>query len=208
MKRVFYVDSFAIRQFQNGYKGGTFIPMSWQAFEEYVNKEVSTGKYTLKDGYAPFCKHLFLLQTSEFAGCKQSFLEITKENEHLIRTEYQQRKENELPVLTRFFPQELVADQIKEAKYLDIILYSKEQILREAEAMNEKSDYDKRPEIADCEWGIISVKSQDVDYELPMSPITMMRNALGKEEGGSGVPLNRDKYMESVKFWKQYAIIA
>nr|CAG4709365.1 unnamed protein product [Naegleria fowleri] len=182
--------------------------MSWQAFEEYVNKEVSTGKYTLKDGYAPFCKHLFLLQTSEFAGCKQSFLEITKENEHLIRTEYQQRKENELPVLTRFFPQELVADQIKEAKYLDIILYSKEQILREAEAMNEKSDYDKRPEIADCEWGIISVKSQDVDYELPMSPITMMRNALGKEEGGSGVHLNRDKYMESVKFWKQYAIIA
>ena len=28
-------------------------------------------------------------------------------------------------------------------------------------------------------WGIISIKPQMVDYELPMNPITMMRNALG-----------------------------
>lgn len=27
-----------------------------------------------------------------------------------------------------------------------------------------------------------------------MQPITMLRNALGREEGGSGVPLNRDAY--------------
>jgi hypothetical protein len=27
--------------------------------------------------------------------------------------------------------------------------------------------------------------------ETPMEPITMMRNALGKTEGGSGVPLDR-----------------
>lgn len=31
-----------------------------------------------------------------------------------------------------------------------------------------------------------------------MDPITMMRNALGVEEGGSGVKLSRDKYLESV----------
>lgn len=29
----------------------------------------------------------------------------------------------------------------------------------------------------------------------------MMRNALGKAEGGSGVPLDREKYLESVKYW-------
>jgi hypothetical protein len=27
-----------------------------------------------------------------------------------------------------------------------------------------------------------------------MQPITMLRNALGREEGGSGVPLNREAY--------------
>ena len=40
-----------------------------------------------------------------------------------------------------------------------------------------------------------------------MTPITMMRNALGKEEGGSGVPLEREKYMESVKHWQTHAVI-
>ena len=35
----------------------------------------------------------------------------------------------------------------------------------------------------------------------------MMRNALGKEEGGSGVPLEREKYTESVAFWSKYASI-
>lgn len=54
-------------------------------------------------------------------------------------------------------------------------------------------------------WGIISVKAQDVDHEVPMQPITMMRNALGKEEGGSGVPLDREKYAESVAFWRDHA---
>ena len=40
-----------------------------------------------------------------------------------------------------------------------------------------------------------------------MDPITMMRNALGAEEGGSGVKLDRQKYKESVDFWSKNAII-
>ena len=40
-----------------------------------------------------------------------------------------------------------------------------------------------------------------------MTPITMMRNALGKEEGGSGVPLDKAKYMESVAYWQNHAIV-
>ena len=46
---------------------------------------------------------------------------------------------------------------------------------------------------------------QDVDYELPMQPITMMRNALGAEEGGSGVALSREAYSASVAFWAAHA---
>ena len=48
---------------------------------------------------------------------------------------------------------------------------------------------------------------QDVDYELPMQPITMMRNALGAAEGGSGVPLDADKYRASVAYWSAHAPI-
>eukprot|EP00330_Aristerostoma_sp_ATCC50986_P008081 CAMPEP_0114594744 /NCGR_PEP_ID=MMETSP0125-20121206/16454_1 /TAXON_ID=485358 ORGANISM="Aristerostoma sp., Strain ATCC 50986" /NCGR_SAMPLE_ID=MMETSP0125 /ASSEMBLY_ACC=CAM_ASM_000245 /LENGTH=42 /DNA_ID= /DNA_START= /DNA_END= /DNA_ORIENTATION= len=40
-----------------------------------------------------------------------------------------------------------------------------------------------------------------------MNPMTMLRNALGKEEGGSGVKLEKEKYTESVNFWDKNAII-
>ncbi|KAG1387658.1 hypothetical protein G6F60_014031 [Rhizopus arrhizus] len=38
-----------------------------------------------------------------------------------------------------------------------------------------------------------------------MAPITMMRNALGVEEGGSGVALDREAYQRSVAFWENNA---
>jgi hypothetical protein len=56
-------------------------------------------------------------------------------------------------------------------------------------------------------WGIVSVKAQLEDYETPMTPITMLRNALGKEQGGSGVTLVREKYEESVAYWQVNATI-
>ncbi|WP_313276363.1 DUF3228 family protein, partial [Stenotrophomonas sp.] len=39
----------------------------------------------------------------------------------------------------------------------------------------------------------------------PMAPITMMRNALGVEEGGSGVPIDRAAYQRAVEFWQANA---
>ncbi len=40
-----------------------------------------------------------------------------------------------------------------------------------------------------------------------LQPITMLRNALGREEGGSGVPLDRDKYEAAVAYWDTHATI-
>lgn len=57
------------------------------------------------------------------------------------------------------------------------------------------------------EWGIVSIKPQDQDFETPMQPITMLRNALGRSEGGSGVPLVREKYNESVAFWQEHVLV-
>ena len=60
----------------------------------------------------------------------------------------------------------------------------------------------------DYDFGIVYIKPQDVDYECPMQPITSMRNAVGKEQGGSGVPLDRDYYLKCVQFWSKHAMIA
>ncbi len=98
----------------------------------------------------------------------------------------------------RWFPSHSVTPAV--AKYLDIILYSREQIRLESRATGKE-------DLSDAPWGIISVKAQDVDHELPMNPITAMRNAVGKEEGGSGVPLNREDYMKSVEYWRNHALV-
>ena len=123
-------------------------------------------------------------------------------NQDKLRSKYEARNEKELPVLTRWFPRELVGDELPVAKYLDLILYSRDQINKENAAM------DKEPSGEEAPWGIVSIKAQDVDYELPMTPITAMRNALGKDEGGSGIPINRDAYMEAVSYWKDHASIS
>ena len=59
----------------------------------------------------------------------------------------------------------------------------------------------------DAPWGIMRVKAQDVEKELPMLPTTLIRNALGKEFGGSGVALDVERYKESVAFWMDHAAI-
>ena len=92
-------------------------------------------------------------------------------------------------------------ESLEDATYLDVILYSRAQIRKETEAMNKPVGDEAAP------WGVVSVKPQNVGTEIPMQPITMMRNALGKEEGGSGVPLDRDQYRASVEFWAAHATV-
>ena len=156
----------------------------------------------MKEGYAPFCKHLFVI--NDFTDAKVNVLEITKENEHLLRSKYEARNDKELPVLTRSFPRELLIDEkpLPTAKYLDLILYSRDQINKENDAQGDAGNPETAP------WGIVSIKAQDADFELPMTPMTAMRNALGKEEGGSGIPINRESYMEAFNYWNDHANIS
>lgn len=114
------------------------------------------------DGYAPFCKHLFV---PNFANVECGYVALTEDNKNLLRCCYESRNEGELPVLVSYFEKKSV-EQPK-ATYLDVILYSKEQIELEHVAMG------KTPPVMSAPWGIISIKSQMCDYELPMQPITM-----------------------------------
>jgi len=194
LRKALVIDPFCYKQFDPS-SGSIQIPYDMQAFEQEINKIYSAEK--LSDGYAPFCKHLFVLN---FTNAQVCTLDITPQNKHLLETSYEARTEQELPVLSRWFPKEALGD-VPVAKYLDVILYSFDQVQKENESMGRQdpnSNYD---------WGVVSIKPQDVDFELPMQPITVMRNALGKEEGGSGIPLNREAYLRSVEYWKDKAII-
>ena len=184
-------------QFDDPEYGGTHIAFDKGDFVTEVERAYRGGQ-ALVDGYAPFCKHVFV---PNFVGAVVGDMEIDASSKKLLKTGYKARTEEELAVLCRWFDRTDVAP--REAKWLDVILYSREQIAKEAQAMGRPGG----DQLPDAPWGIISVKAQDVDRELPMQPITMMRNALGKEEGGSGVPLDRAQYQASVAYWANRAII-
>jgi len=91
----------------------------------------------------------------------------------------------------RHFPGNLVNLR---AKYLCVIVYDNEQMVKEG--VNIEEDY-----------AIVNILCIMTVVEPLMPPITVMRNALGVEEGGAGVPLHREKYKASVDFWAKHVAV-
>lgn len=71
----------------------------------------------LVDGYAPFCKHVFV---PNFVGAQVGALAIKEQNRHLLRSAYVKRRPEELAVLARCARQSPDSD----------VLYSDNQLLR------------------------------------------------------------------------------
>jgi len=137
---------------------GTRIFFEPQLFEDKLNEYYRErlalelefrDKPALVQGYADFCKHLFI---PNFTNARVSVWKITPENEILLRTKYDARTEKEVPVLIRYFPLEKIGgyESLPVARYLDIILYSREQCIKEALAMAEKPPEDPAP------WRVVS----------------------------------------------------
>lgn len=188
------ITKFAGRHFTSSFKGTKVLGLTEAELVDLADKVIAEGA-VLVDGYAPFCKHLFLQNPS---ATKAGVARITSENQHLLRSGYESRRPEELPVLQRWF-ESLEAPR---AEYLDLILYSREQLKKEEEG---KPEADR--DVPDADWGIVAINAELRPEESPMPPATMVRNALGVEEGGSGVKLDRDAYMRSVEFWQSHAVI-
>ena len=194
------LDKFSYRAFDST-KSSNYIAITKEEFIQKVNELYQSTK-DLVDGYAPFCKHLFV--ENFVKGLKPNHLEITDELKPLIISKYDSRQANELPVLIRYIDLKSIdKEKIPDALYLDLILYSKEQILSEMEEMKAEEKEINEMKEKDFDWGIISIKPLNINHELPFVPITIMRNSLGKNEGGSGVPIDRKKYMDGVEFWSK-----
>lgn len=153
-----------------------------EAFEQYINTH---EPLQVLDGYAPFCK---LHVHHNWTTTRCAAVEINDGNRHLLRSDYEARNDRELPVLVRWFE----GVDPPRAEYLLVILYDRAQLEKEGEAM-------------DADWGVVGCLATMEPRETPLAPITMLRNALGVEEGGSGVPLDRAAYRRSVEFWSRHA---
>lgn len=202
------ITNFAKRHFDKSFIGTKILNMSVEKFEQQLhtfrNSElfVGTNDFILKDGYAPFCKIVWL---ENFTDATVGSLEITMENYQYLRSGYSARTEKELPVLSRWFELPLPAPK---AEYLMLVLYSKTQLDKEGRITEGEYDDPNEKYIPfDAKWGVVAILALNSSEEEPMKPETAMRNALGIDEGGSGVKLNREKYLESVEFWSKHATV-
>lgn len=198
--RQLVIDPFCLRQFSG--QGASQIAMDADEVEQLINDYYQQQLATcggdeaevLVGGYAPFCKHVFV--PNFIPGLRLSCVPITDENRHLLCSDYVARTEKELPVLIRWFPKDVI--EAPEAQWLDVILYSREQITKENAATGNSTEQT-------APWGIVSIKPQSTNFEQPMTPMTMMRNGLPRREGGSGVALDRAQYEAAVSFWTSHA---
>ncbi len=151
-------------------------------FERYLNEQTPSN---VLDGYAPFCK---LHVHRNWTSTRCLTVPITDANRSRLRCAYEARTKEELPVLVRWF--EGVEPAL--ANWFVVILYSRAQLAKEGSPI-------------DADWGVVGCLYTAEPEEVPMAPITMMRNALGVDEGGSGVPIDRDAYRRGVDFWERNA---
>jgi hypothetical protein len=170
------------RLFPREPRRNTILDCTPAQFVQHLN---DTPPVKVLDGYAPFCK---LHVHRNWTSTRCLAVPITAANEHLLRSGYEARSSGELPVLVRWFEglEPPVAD------YLIAILYSREQLAREGTPIG-------------ADWGVVGCMYTAEPEETPMAPITMLRNALGVAEGGSGVALDRAAYLRSVAFWSTHA---
>jgi hypothetical protein len=169
------------RLFRAG-RRNTIQDITPEQFERHLNEH---APLRVLDGYAPFCKlHVHRNRTS--TRCLA--VPISGDNRHLLRSDYEARTPGELPVLVRWF--EGLEPPV--AAYLIVILYDRAQLAKEGT-------------VVDADWGVVGCMYTAEPVETPMAPITMLRNALGVDEGGSGVPIDREAYRRSVEFWRTHA---
>lgn len=183
---------FAKRQYSSDFYGVKLSP----SLVEKLIKRAESPEITYP-GYASFCE-IRVLKNINCSGqiMFESFKAMTVEKKPalqqgaILHTAYEARSEQELPVLVEW----ITGLKAQTAKYIQLILYSREQMAKE-------KDY------IQADWGIVSVSASLTPQIEPMRPITVLRNALGVKEGGSGYPLDRKAYEKSVNFWSKYIML-
>jgi len=205
MKEQFIISNvkltnFALRHFEPKFGGTKILNLEPKEFEDMINYELGVFYNSLDpiadscvvgliEGYAPFCK---LLPVKNFTDAKVGTLPITISNYQYIRHGYSKRRDGEFDVFSRWFELPMPAPK---ANYLMLVLYSKEQIDKEAIAEYNKKKAEggidsiglEKPEAFSGDWGVVAILAQNGSEEEPMKPETFDRNYMPIEFGGSGL---------------------
>jgi len=192
------INEFVLRQVAPGAPnfGGTLIAA---LVMDYLRGLVETklNNDESKEGYAPFCRIVTVMpddlakaglvsegKRPEEVRCPIAL--VTEENLSLLQSAMEARRPGEPEFFESWLPRAHV--ECLPAHHIDVILYTKEQLVCEAEAYT-GSDFD-----------IISVNAE-MEVSAPMHPNTQWRNSMGPEAGGSGVEIDQDALDVAEAYW-------
>lgn len=211
-------DPFVLRQFKQDFKGTNLakidagklldlINVKYQELLNFKSDAVDAPKPALMmDSDSEFCKYLIFSNPAQ--EIKSQVTKIDLSIYPYIRSAYSARTPEELPVMSRWaelppgFAQPTAA-------YVVCVMYTREQLSAEYDKKIAPEGQDKAPFYLpeSVKYGIVAIMGTMAPEADPLIPVTMMRNALGMEEGGNGVELNRASYMKSVQFWETHVMI-
>jgi hypothetical protein len=212
---------FVGRQWEKKF-AGTCMNGIWQEdFLKHVNKVYGDLFSELQPSHNEFCKYFYF--ENPYPAVKRAVIKIDHTIYPYIQSGYSSRTAEELAVLSRWVSFPVGSFELPTAEYIGLVLYSRDQLLKEHNEMFPPEDYvgdapwtDKgmtgmrQPEFElteEAEYGIVAVMGLSRPEMDPMPPITHLRNALGGAEGGNGVPINKLEYNKSVEFWKDHILV-
>jgi hypothetical protein len=185
------INDFLRKHLDPGYPGTTLEPGDIERLRQLAEKHFDA----CREGYAPYCLEIdFAPGDALGREVILPYVRITEENKHLLQSAYEERKEGELPFLSRWFGASDVSDERMGAAKIRLILYSHEQLVSDGDACTEDP------------WELITVLAMG-EPESPMPPQTMIRNLIGSSTGGSGEKFDPEAYRASCKFWDEYAMV-
>lgn len=152
---------------------------SWEQLE----KMVEANREKAVQGYKP---GVFLTPVHA-EGFFTSIVQLTPETK--LHAEFKPRREGE-----DSFVNVTAEGRKMPAKSVVIVTYSKE-VLAEG---NERS--------TDADYEIVSINASPTEQEVPMDPVTMMRNFL-QRPGGTKGEFSAQQFAESIFFWEQHKLV-
>jgi len=179
------VNEFVRRQIAGS--GKTYSPLlSFEQIAAHASEQLDKGDF--KQGYRDGV--IIVNADPDYAEqFKCPFVKINKDTK--LKAEFICRRENEEPYIR---VRALNGKPLKAGK-VEFILYRHDVLVEN----NEHS--------TDTEWELISIHALPKGIEeLPMGPITMMRNQL-ELKGGTAAVYSSEEWAQAVKFWQNFAAL-
>ena len=185
MKETVKASDFVKRQIEGS--GKTYSRnITFEEIALIAEKELNAGNF--KEGYREGVV-IITLSENKASQFVCPLVEINQDTE--LRAKIVKRRDNE----EHYIQIRAINGLPLESSSVDLILYRKD-VLKETQ---ENSN--------DADWELIAFMAKPKELDMPMGPVTMMRNQLQKEGGTKG-EYSSENWAKSVDFWQRYAIKA